>query len=320
MSMDYLQIVIPAAIAFLVTVVATPLIIPVLRRIKAGQSIREDGPQSHMVKSGTPTMGGVAIIVGVLITCLTSGETTRDMLVILGAFVAFGILGFLDDFVKVTMKRNLGLTAKQKLVLQILIAVILAAYQSHFSVYETKIFVPFINDNIDFGIWYIPFIAFVVVAMVNAVNLTDGLDGLASGVTLIVALFLAIVGSTYGSPTAALFCSAMAGACFGFLMFNKHPARVFMGDTGSLALGGGIAAAAIIMNVVLILPFVGGVYVAEALSVVLQVASYKTRKKRIFKMAPLHHHFELSGWKETKVVAVFWFVTFLLCAVSLFIV
>lgn len=320
MSMDYLQIVIPAAIAFLVTVVATPLIIPVLRRIKAGQSIREDGPQSHMVKSGTPTMGGVAIIVGVLITCLTSGETTRDMLVILGAFMAFGILGFLDDFVKVTMKRNLGLTAKQKLVLQILIAVVLAAYQSHFSVYETKIFVPFINENIDFGIWYIPFIAFVVVAMVNAVNLTDGLDGLASGVTLIVALFFAIVGSTYGSPTAALFCSAIAGACFGFLMFNKHPARVFMGDTGSLALGGGIAAAAIIMNVVLILPFVGGVYVAEALSVVLQVASYKTRKKRIFKMAPLHHHFELSGWKETKVVAVFWLVTFILCAVSLFIV
>lgn len=318
--MDYLQIVIPAAIAFLVTVVVTPLIIPILRRIKAGQSIREDGPQSHMVKSGTPTMGGVAIIGGVLITCLTSGKTTRDMLVILGAFLAFGILGFLDDFVKVTMKRNLGLTAKQKLVLQILIAVILAAYQSHFSVYETKIFIPFINDAVDFGIWYIPFIAFVVVAMVNAVNLTDGLDGLASGVTLIVALFLAIVGSTYGSPTAALFCSAMAGACFGFLMFNKHPARVFMGDTGSLALGGGIAAAAIIMNVVLILPFVGGVYVAEALSVVLQVVSYKTRKKRIFKMAPLHHHFELSGWKETKVVAVFWLVTFILCAISLFIV
>ena len=318
--MDYLQIVIPAAIAFLVTVVCTPLIIPVLRRIKAGQSIREDGPQSHMVKSGTPTMGGVAIIGGVLITCLTSGETTRDMLVILGAFLAFGILGFLDDFVKVTRKRNLGLTAKQKLVLQILIAVILAVYQSHFSVYETKVFIPFINDNIDFGIWYIPFIAFVVVAMVNAVNLTDGLDGLASGVTLIVALFLAIVGSTYGSPTAALFCSAMAGACFGFLMFNKHPAKVFMGDTGSLALGGGIAAAAIIMNVVLILPFVGGVYVAEALSVVLQVVSYKTRKKRIFKMAPLHHHFELSGWKETKVVAVFWLVTFILCAISLFIV
>lgn len=318
--MDYLQIAIPAVIAFLITVVGTPLIIPVLKKIKAGQSIREEGPQSHMVKSGTPTMGGVAIIGGVLVTCLTSGETTRDMLVILGAFLAFGVLGFLDDFVKFTMKRNLGLTAKQKLVLQVLIAVILAVYQSHSSIYGTKIFIPFLNENIDFGIWYVPFIAFVVVSMVNAVNLTDGLDGLASGVTMIVALFFAIIGSTYGSPTAALFCSAIAGACFGFLMFNKHPAKVFMGDTGSLALGGGIAAAAIIMNVVLILPFVGGVYVAEALSVILQVASYKTRRKRIFRMAPLHHHFELSGWSEIKVVTVFWFVTFILCSISLFIV
>lgn len=318
--MDYLQIVIPTVIAFLITVVVTPLIIPVLRRIKAGQSIREDGPQSHMIKSGTPTMGGVAIIGSVLITSLTSGGTTRDMLVILGAFLAFGFLGFLDDFVKVTMKRNLGLTAKQKLLLQILIAVILAAYQSHYSIYGTRVFIPFLNENVDFGMWYIPFIAFVVVAMVNAVNLTDGLDGLASGVTLIVALFFAIVGSQYGSPTTALFCSAIAGACFGFLMFNRHPAKVFMGDTGSLALGGGIAAAAIMMNIVLILPFVGGVYVAEALSVVLQVASYKIRKKRIFRMAPLHHHFELCGWKETKVVAVFWTVTFILCGISLFIV
>lgn len=318
--MDYLQIVIPAAIAFLITVIGTPLIIPVLKKIKAGQSIREDGPQSHMVKSGTPTMGGLAIIGAVLITCLTSGEITRDMLVILGAFAAFGVLGFLDDFVKVTLKRNLGLTAKQKLLLQILIAVALAWYQSHHSVYGTNITIPFINENVDFGIWYIPFIAFVVVAMVNAVNLTDGLDGLASGVTMIVAFFFGIVGSLYGSPTAALFCSAVAGACFGFLMFNKHPARVFMGDTGSLALGGGIAAAAIMMNSVLILPFVGGVYVAEALSVILQVISFKTRGKRIFKMAPLHHHFELSGWKETKVVAVFWIVTFALCGISLFIV
>ncbi|HWQ79683.1 MAG TPA: phospho-N-acetylmuramoyl-pentapeptide-transferase [Anaerovoracaceae bacterium] len=316
--MDYLQIVIPAVIAFLITVILTPLIIPVLRKIKAGQSIREDGPRSHMVKSGTPTMGGLAIIGAVAATCLSSGGPTRDLLVILGAFAAFGVLGFLDDFVKVSMKRNLGLTAKQKLLLQILFAVILAVYQSHYSVYGTRIAIPFVNEIVDFGIWYVPFIAFVVVAMVNSVNLTDGLDGLASGVTLIVALFLAIVGSIYGSPAAALFCSAMAGACFGFLMFNKHPARVFMGDTGSLALGGGIAAAAIIMNVVLVLPFVGGVYVAEALSVILQVLSYKTRGKRIFKMAPLHHHFELSGWKETKIVAVFWFATLLLCLISLF--
>jgi phospho-N-acetylmuramoyl-pentapeptide-transferase len=315
--MDYLQIVIPAVIAFLIAVILTPLLIPVLKKIKAGQSIREDGPQSHMVKSGTPTMGGLAIIGAAAVTCLSAGGTTRDLLVILGAFGAFGLLGFLDDFVKVSLKRNLGLTAKQKLALQILFAVILAVYQSHYSVYGTRIAIPFVNEIVDFGVWYVPFIAFVVVAMVNSVNLTDGLDGLASGVTLIVALFLAIVGSVYGSPAAALFCSALAGACFGFLMFNKHPARVFMGDTGSLALGGGIAAAAIIMNVVLVLPFVGGVYVAEAVSVILQVLSYKTTGKRIFKMAPLHHHFELSGWKETKIVAVFWFATLLLCLISL---
>lgn len=318
--MEYLQIGTTTAIAFFITVIATPLIIPVLRRIKAGQSIREEGPQSHMVKSGTPTMGGIAIIAAVLITCLTAGETNRDMLIIIAAFVAYGFLGFLDDFVKVTMKRNLGLTAKQKLLLQMLIAVGLAYYQSEVSVYGTKVFIPFVNQTWDFGIWYIPFIAFVVVSMVNAVNLTDGLDGLASGVTLIVALFLAFVGTTYGFTTTTIFCSALAGACFGFLMFNKHPAKVFMGDTGSLALGGGIAAAAIMMNIELVIPIAGGVFVAEALSVVLQVVSYKTRKKRIFKMAPLHHHFELCGWKETKVVAVFWFVTFVLCAISLLIV
>ncbi len=318
--MDYLQIGITTAIAFIITAIGTPLLIPILRRIKAGQSIREDGPQSHMMKSGTPTMGGLAIIGAVLITCLTAGETTRDMLIILIAFVAYGALGFLDDFVKVSLKRNLGLTAKQKLALQILIAVGLAYYQSSVSVYGTKVFVPIMNESIDFGIFYIPFIAFVVVAMVNSVNLTDGLDGLASGVTLIVALFLALVGSTYGFTTTTVFCSAMAGACFGFLMFNRHPAKVFMGDTGSLALGGGIAAAAIMMNIELVIPVAGGVYVAEALSVILQVVSYKTRRKRIFKMAPLHHHFELCGWKETKVVTVFWLVTFLLCIVGLLIV
>lgn len=318
--MDYLQIGITAAIAFVITIIGTPLLIPVLKRIKAGQSIREEGPQTHMVKSGTPTMGGLAIIGAVLVTCLTSGKTTTDMLIIIAAFVAYGVLGFLDDFVKVSMKRNLGLTAIQKLLLQILIAVGLAVYQSGVSVYGTTVFVPFVNEYWDFGIWYVPFIAFVVVAMVNSVNLTDGLDGLASGVTLIVALFLAVVGTTYGFTTASVFCAAMAGACFGFLMFNRHPAKVFMGDTGSLALGGGIAAAAIMMNIELVIPIAGGVYVAETLSVILQVASYKLRKKRIFKMSPLHHHFELCGWKETKVVAVFWIATFVLCAISLLIV
>ncbi|QOX63557.1 phospho-N-acetylmuramoyl-pentapeptide-transferase [Anoxybacterium hadale] len=318
--MDYLQIGITTAIAFVIAAVGTPMLLPVLRRIKAGQSIREDGPQSHMVKSGTPTMGGLAIIGAVVITCLTAGGANRDMVIILTAFVAYGALGFLDDFVKVSMKRNLGLTAKQKLALQILIAVGLAYYQSRVSVYGTTVYIPIVNQYLDFGIFYIPFIAFVVVSMVNAVNLTDGLDGLASGVTMIVALFLALVGSTYGFTTTTIFCAALAGACIGFLLYNRHPAKVFMGDTGSLALGGGIAAAAIMMNIELVIPIAGGVYVAEAFSVILQVVSYKTRRKRIFKMAPLHHHFELSGWKETKVVGVFWLATFLLCVVGFLIV
>ena len=318
--MAYTQVIITIAVAFLISIIGIPLLIPVLRQIKAGQSIREEGPQSHMVKSGTPTMGGLAIIGAVLITCFTAGKMNSDMMVILAAFVGFGALGFIDDFVKVAMKRNLGLTAKQKLILQILIAVGLALYQSKVSVYGTTVAIPFINKYVDFGIWYIPFIAFVVVAMVNSVNLTDGLDGLASGVTLIIALLFAIVGAQYGFTTTSIFCAALTGACLGFLLFNKHPAKVFMGDTGSLALGGGIAAAAIMMNIELILPIAGGVYVAEALSVILQVASFKTRGKRIFKMSPLHHHFELSGWKETKVVAVFWTATLILCAISLLIV
>ena len=314
---EYTQIGIALAISFLLTVIATPFAIPLLKRIKAGQSIREDGPQSHMIKQGTPTMGGIVIIGAVLITSLTAGGIKTDMLILLVTFVAFGLLGFLDDFVKVTRKRNLGLTARQKMALQIIIAVFLAVYQSNVSIYGTSVYIPVVDEYWNFGIFYVPFIAFVVVAMVNSVNLTDGLDGLASGVTMIVALFLAVVGTSYGYTNATVFSSAVAGACLGFLMHNRYPAKVFMGDTGSLGLGGAIAAAAILMNIELILPLAGGVYVAEALSVILQVVSFKTRKKRIFKMAPLHHHFELSGWKETKVVRVFWMVTLLLCILSL---
>lgn len=315
--MNYTQMGITIIVAFIITVIGTLFFLPVLRKIKAGQSIREEGPKSHMVKSGTPTMGGIIIISAVIITCITSGAITTDMMIILSAFLAFGVLGFVDDFVKVSLKRNLGLTAKQKLALQVLIAIGLAVYQSKVSAYGTTVFIPFLDQHLDFGIMYIPFVVFVVVAMVNSVNLTDGLDGLASGVTAIVAVFLSIVGITYGFSTAATFCSALAGGCMGFLLFNKYPAKVFMGDTGSLALGGGIAAAAILMNIEFIIPFAGGVFVAEALSVIIQVAYFKKTGKRVFKMAPLHHHFELCGWKETKVVFVFWLVTLILCGISL---
>lgn len=319
--MEYIQIWIKLVVAFCIAVIGTPLFIPILKRIKAGQSIREEGPQSHMVKTGTPTMGGIVIIFAVLITCLTSGILNTDMGILLASFVAFGLIGFIDDFVKVAMKRNLGLTAFQKLLLQVAISAGLAMYQSNVSVYGTTVFIPFINAYWDFGIFYIPFVAFVVVAMVNSVNLTDGLDGLAAGVTSIVAVFFALVGiDFFGMNATTVFCAALAGACLGFLMYNKYPAKLFMGDTGSLALGGGLAAAAILMNVELILPIAGGVYVAEALSVIIQVSSYKLRNgKRVFRMAPLHHHFELGGWKETKVVIIFWMVTLLLCILSLLI-
>ena len=318
--MDY-SILITILVAFIITAILRPVIIPVLRKIKAGQSIREDGPKAHQSKAGTPTMGGLMIILAVIITCISM--TIRrgvgsEMGILLVSFVLCGLIGFCDDFIKVVKKRNLGLTALQKLIFQIVIAVILAVYQSKVSSFGTSIYVPIAREYIDLGWFYIPFVAFVLVAMVNAVNLTDGLDGLASGCTAVVALFLAITGAGIGYTSSSIFSAAIAGACFGFLLFNHYPAKVFMGDTGSLALGGALAAAAVMMNIELILPIAGGIFVAEVVSDIIQVVSFKTRGKRVFRMAPLHHHFELGGWKETKVVVVFWTVTLLLCILSTF--
>ena len=318
--MDY-SILITILVAFVITAILGPVFIPVLRRIKAGQSIREDGPKAHQTKAGTPTMGGLMIILAVVITCISM--TIRqgvgsEMGILLVSFVLCGLIGFCDDFIKVVKKRNLGLTALQKLIFQIVIAVILAVYQSKVSSFGTSIYVPVVKEYIDLGWFYIPFVTFVLVAMVNAVNLTDGLDGLAGGCTAITALFLAITGAGIGYTSSSIFSAAIAGACFGFLLFNRYPAKVFMGDTGSLALGGALAAAAVMMNIELILPVAGGIFVAEVVSDIIQVVSFKTRDKRIFRMAPLHHHFELGGWKETKVVIVFWTITLLLCILSTF--
>lgn len=318
--MEY-SILITILVAFVITAILGPVFIPVLRRIKAGQSIREDGPKAHQTKAGTPTMGGLMIILAVVITCISM--TIRqgvgsEMGILLVSFVLCGLIGFCDDFIKVVKKRNLGLTALQKLIFQIVIAVILAVYQSKVSSFGTSIYVPVVKEYIDLGWFYIPFVAFVLVAMVNAVNLTDGLDGLAGGCTAITALFLAITGAGIGYTSSSIFSAAIAGACFGFLLFNRYPAKVFMGDTGSLALGGALAAAAVMMNIELILPVAGGIFVAEVVSDIIQVVSFKTRGKRIFRMAPLHHHFELGGWKETKVVIVFWTITLLLCILSTF--
>jgi phospho-N-acetylmuramoyl-pentapeptide-transferase len=316
----HFQIILTIIVAFVITAILGPITIPILHKIKAGQSIREEGPEAHKVKAGTPTMGGIMIIASVIITCISIGHgLNADMGILLVSFLLCGLIGFCDDFVKVVKKRNLGLTALQKLIFQIIIAVIIAVYQAKVSVYGTSIYIPIWRNYLDLGWLYIPFVAFVMVAMVNAVNLTDGLDGLAGGCTAIVALFFALVGNAIGCTSPTIFTAALAGACLGFLLFNHHPAKVFMGDTGSLALGGALAVAAVMMNIEMILPVAGGIFVAEVLSVIIQVVSFKTRGKRVFKMAPLHHHFELSGWKETKVVIVFWIITLILCIISMLI-
>lgn len=316
--MDYFHIIRTIIISFIISLLLGPLIIPILRRLKVGQSIREEGPQSHLSKSGTPTMGGIIIFTALLITVATSGLMTRDVILLLASTLGFGLIGFLDDYIKIVKKRNLGLRAYQKLMAQILLAVILALYQSNTSEVGTKIIIPFLkNQYLDLGILYIPFTVFVVVATVNAVNLTDGLDGLASGVSIIVLSFFSLQALNWGLDSISIFSSALTGACLGFLIHNAHPAKVFMGDTGSLALGGAISGISILMNLPLILPIVGGIFFVETLSVIIQVISFKMTGKRVFLMSPLHHHYEQKGWKETKVVGVFWFITALLCIVGI---
>ena len=319
--MSYINIGIIIIIAFIISVVLTKLEIPILRA-KAGQNIREDGPQSHLSKAGTPSMGGIAIIISAvaatLIAGLVWGGSVSDMLVILFVFLGFGFIGFFDDYLKVIKKNNLGLRAYQKFGLQIVISVALAVFLANYSQGSTNVYIPIADVYVDFGIWYIPFIVFVVLAMTNAVNLTDGLDGLASGVTALVTLFFSVGGLTYGIASGTYFCAAVCGGCLGFLVFNKNPAKIFMGDTGSLALGGGLAAAAIVMKMELLLPIVGLIYVIEALSVVIQVGYFKlTKGKRIFKMAPIHHHFEKCGFKEVHVVIAFWIFTVICCVIGL---
>lgn len=322
--MKYISIGIIMLISFIISVVITKVEIPVLKR-KAGQNIREDGPQSHLSKAGTPSMGGIAIIIAASLTTIGAAVMGKidglGCAIILLVFVGFGLIGFFDDYLKVIKKNNLGLRAYQKFGLQTILSVILAVYLANYTEGSTSVYIPFADIYVNFGIWYIPFVVFVVLAMTNAVNLTDGLDGLASGVTAFISLFFAVAGFTYGIATGACFCSAMCGACLGFLVFNRNPAKVFMGDTGSLALGGGLAAAAILMKLELLLPIVGLLYVIEALSVVLQVGYFKiSGGKRIFKMAPIHHHFEKCGFSEVQVVAGFWIFAVLCCVAGFFII
>jgi len=327
--------------ALLIALLIGPFVIEKLRQFQISQYVREDGPESHQKKTGTPTMGGVLIAIAILLpTVLWSDPANPFVWVVVFSTMAFGAIGFADDYIKVVKRRNLGLTARAKIFWQatvsLLIALTLILLQQ-FRLFSTNLNVPFVKSVHPAMTWpwlgsvthvgllaFLPFVVFVTLVIVfssNAVNLTDGLDGLAIGCTIIAAGALAVLTYVSGHVVFAdylelqrmpmvgeltIFCGAMVGASIGFLWYNAHPAEVFMGDVGSLALGGAIATVAVIIRQELLLPFIGGIFVLEAVSVILQVGSYKLRKKRIFKMAPLHHHFELMGWKESKVIARFW--------------
>ena len=311
-----------ALIAFAVSMFLTSRMIPYLRKKQFGQFIREDGPQAHLSKAGTPTMGGLAMVIGITAALLASsfitGRFGAEKLAILLSMYAFGLIGFIDDYNKIAKKQNEGLTPKQKLVLQILFGPALAVFMM---VREgSSVLIPFAKVTVDFGILYIPFIVFVEVAMANSVNLTDGLDGLASSVSSIVAACFAVIAMFIlpgGNEPMAAASQAVFGATLGFLVYNHYPARIFMGDTGSMALGGVLSAAAVIGHVEWLLPIAGLLFVCEALSVIIQVTYFKkTGGKRIFRMAPIHHHFELGGWHETKVVRVFCLFTLVGCIIA----
>ena len=299
-------------ISFLIVVILGPIFIPMLAKFKFGQTVRDDGPQTHLQKNGTPTMGGVIMIIAILITGLTRAKVDRDLIVGLICITGFGFVGFLDDFIKIKMKRSLGLKAYQKIILQFALAFFVAYYQYTASPSATQMMVPFTDYVINLGPLYVPIMMFIIIGTVNAVNLTDGLDGLASGVTLVVSIFFMMLAMSVGNSDVAILAAATVGACLGFLGFNSYPAKVFMGDTGSMALGGAVVAFAVLTNSVLLIPIVGGIYFAETVSVIIQVISFKLTGKRVFKMAPIHHHFEQCGWPETRVVFIFWITTVVL--------
>lgn len=306
--------------AFAICAVVGPWLIPELHKLHFGQSIRGCGPKEHQKKSGTPTMGGLMMIAAIVISTFVWCEITPALAIALWLLVGHGVIGFIDDFIKVVLKRNLGLTTKQKLLLQIIVAVVYMLYpgdvgESH------MLWIPGSSLQIDLGIWHYLLILILLVGTTNAVNLTDGLDGLVSWVTVPVSLAFAFIAHTAGQDGLFIMALAITGSCLGFLLFNHYPAKVFMGDTGSLALGGGIAALALLTKTELLLVIIGGVYVLEALSVIIQVTYFKlSGGKRIFRMSPLHHHFELGGWRENKVVFIFTLVSiiFSLLGVILF--
>ncbi len=324
---SYLYPVVALVVAWALGTLFTKMLIPKLEEKQFKQFVREVGPKSHHHKTGTPSMGGLAIIsttcVTALIIAIAVGQLTIALVAVLAAMVLFGTIGFKDDYEKAIKKNNNGLSPKQKIIMQFVFSLAFAIFAYFFAgggyMESTEIWVPLFNWTIDLGLLYIPFVMFVMIAFSNAVNLTDGLDGLASGITALVAFFMVVSGIAFGYSDMPVLFGAVSGACLGFLMLNKNPAKIFMGDTGSMALGGVLSAGALLMKLEFLLAIAGLIYVIEALSVIIQVTYYKKTKKRIFKMAPIHHHFELCGMSEKKVVVMFWGFTLLTCVISILI-
>ena len=313
-----LSVCIPVLLSFLVSVLLGPVIIPFLKRLKAGQTIRDEGPKSHLKKNGTPTMGGILILSAMIVTSLFYMKDYPKINPILLLTLGFGLIGFLDDYIKVILKRSMGLTPLQKMAGQLVVTSLFAYYLLKVTDISLAAKIPFMPGvELDLGWLNIPLLFFIIIGTVNGANFTDGLDGLAASVTVLAASFLSAAALGTGTRIEPITC-AVAGALMGFLLFNVYPASVFMGDTGSLALGGFVAASAYMMQLQLFIPIIAFIYVIEVVSVILQVVYFKvTGGKRLFRMAPLHHHFELGGWSETRIVAVFSIITAILCLVAL---
>ena len=311
------EIVIPVIIAFAISALLGPVVIPFLRKLKVGQTERKE-LESHLKKNGTPTMGGIMILASIIITSLFYVKDYPKIIPILFMTVGFGVIGFLDDYLKVVLRRSDGLLAWQKMILQIIVTGVFAVYMVKYSGVALTMLIPFSGGKyLDLGWLAIPVLFFAVVGTVNGTNFTDGLDGLASSVTIMVATFFSVVAIGTNAGIAPITC-AVVGALLGFLLFNVYPASVFMGDTGSLALGGFVVSTAYMMQMPLFILIVGIIYLVEVASVMIQVTYFKkTGGKRIFRMAPIHHHFELGGWSETRVVAVFSITTAILCLIAL---
>jgi len=316
--MDIRVILFTMGAAFVLALILGPICIPILRRLKFGQQIRTDGPQGHLKKAGTPTMGGTIILLALSIAFLRFSDKTAEAVILLVATLGYGLVGFLDDYIKILFKRSLGLTARQKLFGQLFFSGVVC-YLLYRSGHSTELTVPFTNFSFELGWWlYVPFAVIMMLGMSNAVNFTDGLDGLLAGTSAIAFGAYTIIAMVTSEMETAFFSAAMVGAVLGFLVFNAHPAKVFMGDTGSLGIGGGLAAAAMLTKSELLILIIGAVFVIEMLSVVIQVISFKTRGKRVFKMSPIHHHYELVGWSEWRIVLTFWLAGLACAALALF--